>query len=204
MQNLEHWATIVSIVPLEIHEHKPRCTPSYVDIKAAKPGDMELFHVTVGESAYYIDHERGSLNLPVMAEKIADGVVQDYCRASILHTEDAYPGIFWVPGKLDKKQIELLHKDKLAKAREVQDRWCNILVRSADDSWRKHRQNNLISDVQRAAAKYLGVKREWTEEVDPRQSIECKFCTSLIPARAIICPVCHQTLNQQALVEARG
>ncbi len=192
----EHYSTVVSLMPIALSEEKPGLRPPRYHIPAAARGDFNILHIPEATYAYYIDHHRGSLTLPEKSEIVARSIVADYIRSSILHTEEAYPGLFWVPGKLEKEAIKTLHHKELAEARAAQDAWCNILVRAADDSWRIHHRNSAVSDVQRAAARYLGARREWLEEIRMENTTECQFCTSVISARATVCPVCRKEQNE--------
>lgn len=193
----EHIATVVSLVPIEIRENKPGLRPPTYLIPPAPRGDFNLLHIADAKYAYYIDVHRGAITLVESAEVVANAVVDDYLRASIFRTDEAYPGLFWVPGKATKEIIKAMHADKLEKAQKAQDKWCNILLRQADDAWRQWRRHNMITDTQRAIANYLGLKREWTEEIDPTQNVECRFCTSVISARAKVCPICRMVLDEK-------
>lgn len=55
-----------------------------------------------------------------------------------------------------------------------------------------------ISDLQRIAARELGLKREWLMKVEDESSANCPFCSSqLLDINAPICPVCHQIHNPE-------
>lgn len=195
----EHVATVVSIVPVAIRENKPGLRPPTYEIPAAQKGEFQLLHIADATYAYYIDVHRGAITLAEPCESVARAVVEDYLRASIFRTDDAFPGLFWVRGKATKEIIKTVYNKELKGVQEAQDRWCNILMRYADDSWRLHRRHNVITDTQRAIAQYLGLKREWTEEIDPTMNTDCRFCRSVISTLAVVCPQCRMVLNPEAL-----
>lgn len=168
-------ATIVSIFPLEVKEFKP-FTEGYFRIPPAEKGEVQAVIVKTNSFSVYIDEHRGALKVPVTADEVARSVVEDYISTHLGYSEDAKPGLFWVPGAFTKDQIKAQFKDKLAQAEKLQINWFVELVRLADDSWGVYHKHNAISDLMRIAAERLGLQREWMIKASGDNTIVCPAC----------------------------
>lgn len=187
-------ATVVSLEPLEISDHKPGLYPGYFSIPGAPNGGMSILHIS-NSVQYIMNLNEQQIPVETPAERVAESLVSDFIRATLGTANDAKPGIFWVEGHLSKADIESRHADLLKQARSWQTNWYKRLVRIADDEWSKHKQHRMITDMQRHAARLLGVVREWmTDEmnVDLRP---CPLCRSRISVEALICPICRSDLR---------
>lgn len=192
--------TVVSIVPLDIHEEKPGMSPSYYDIPASDGREPKVLVIEDGVTFVYLDEKRGSLEKPVFAKEIANAVVNDYVRAHICYRPqerpEASPGVFCVEGEWTPEQVKNNFSAQLDKAFKEQVAWFEELVKIADDDWAKTHQHKTITRIQRLAALNLGLKREWLFAPEQQKMTNCKFCTSQIRIDAIICPTCRQILHQ--------
>lgn len=191
-------ATVISMLPYDLHEDKPLYPASFF-MPAAKKGDFELMAIQTAERPYYVDFDRGTLRIPESPEVVAASVVNDHIRASVSSSTDAHPGLMWVKGAYfrdQKKEVMTRFEKELRITTEAQIKWFQKLVKAADDAWQRFRQNRMISDNHIRAANYLGVKREWADTPDPSLTTECKYCTSLISTRARICPICRMPLDE--------
>ncbi len=52
-----------------------------------------------------------------------------------------------------------------------------------------------VSDLQRMAAVYMGINKDWVRFV-PEQQVNCPFCTILMPPAAIVCPNCREVVDR--------
>lgn len=86
-------------------------------------------------------------------------------------------------------------EEQLAKARTVMEENMRNEVAEADASWARYHDPKKISLHGRAAAEYLGIKREWT--IDLRHMVPCKGCQELISPLAIKCPKCGAILDME-------
>ena len=191
-------ATIVSLLPIELHEIKPGTYPGDFRIPAAKEGDFEI--LPIGDSVYYVQFvldNRPPLKMTDTAEKTAESIVNDYITTVLGLGPDAKPGLFWVPEHLDKKALAVKYATQLATARAQQVKWFTNLVRIADDEWVKSgKMHRSISSLQRSASKFLGLEREWyiepTTELGP---IHCPACRTIVHPLAIVCEKCRAVLK---------
>jgi hypothetical protein len=186
--------TVVSLVPFDLHETKPGLFPGEYNIPAAKDNDFQVFHVGPAKYYIYLDSDRGSHEAFEPDYKVAEAIVNDFCLSQLATGPDAMPGMFCVEGKLSKDDVIIHHEAKLKSARITQNNWYKSLVKNADDDWSRYHQHKIISDLQRFAAKSLGLDREWliiTSDIIKR----CGACRVVIDPEAIICSNCRAILD---------
>lgn len=183
--------TVVSIMRDQLNESKPQLEPGVFILPPAVRGDCQALSIEHAERPFYVDYERGVVQIPYDPEIVARSVVEDYIRATIHISEGCKPGLFYVHGVKTKDQVKKDHAKELAAAEIAQDNWFKRLVKAGDDVWQRYRRHNTISDQHRMACKELGLKREWAEELKAENTIECQYCTTLISGRALICPICR-------------
>jgi hypothetical protein len=130
---------------------------------------------------------------------IAGSIAKDHISSSMYTTQDAFPGIKSLPGDFSKEDIKKTFSPELKGLDNAQRAWFGILVRLADDAWRSPggRQNGVISDLQRTAAKIVAPNKEWINDIRV-DLIPCPACTMSIPAAALICPQCKTVVNPEA------
>lgn len=204
MAPVQDKCTVVSIVPFPIDEKKPGLYPGHFRIPAAKADDFELLVVERSVHHVYVDHDRGSLTVPVPSDEVARSICQDYTRGQLLYVMgESEPGLFFVPGEYtSKKAILEVIKEKLAAAREMQRNWFVKLVKLGDDEWNKYHNHKMISDLQRYAAKTLGLQREWNVEGQAEATSFCPACKMVMPTGALICGSCRTIVNPEAYKKA--
>lgn len=188
-------STLVSIVPFPITEHKPGIYPGKFHIGASKDNVPEV--LVIGDSKYHVEiDENRSITVTCQSEQLAESIVEDYIISNLAFSRElnSAPGIFWVPGVHTVLDISIKFSEKLKEVRERQVIWFKRLVSIADDDWEKTRQHKTISDMQRFAAKSLGLDKPWivnaASEVAVMGQAKCFACKSIISSEAIICPSC--------------
>lgn len=183
--------TIVSMLPYELNEVKPQIQPGAFLMPPAARGDFNILTIERAERPFYVDYQRGNIMIPEDPEVVAKSVVNDHIKATVNVTDGAHPGLFYINGLKTKDQIKKENSTELLACGKVQDAWFSRLVKAADDVWQRFRRHNTISDQHRFACKMLGLKREWAEELKAENTIQCMYCTSLISAKALVCPTCR-------------
>lgn len=188
--------TIVSIFPFTINEDKPGIIPRFYHIPACKDGDIELFHVEPGCMYIELVDRPEKLRVDVSAPTIAQSLVRDFVSSQLSYDEHSAPGMFILSGRYtDKAQVKKEFGKEIETARSKQNNWFRKLVYLADDDWSKYHQHRLISNLQRIAAKMLGLEREWLVEVTPPKS--CPACGSKLPNFDVaICSNCGCIIDE--------
>ncbi len=191
-------ATIVSILPYELKSTFPSVVPPYVIVPKAEENDFVVLHIEDGHGFLYLDESRGSFTIPHTGEQIAGSVANDHIRDSVWTTATAFPGIKALPGHHEKKDIKTKFPDLLPALEQAQRLWFGEMVKAADDTWtdpNARGKSQSISDLQRTAARRLGLNKEWLVSHRTDQT-RCPACTSFIPGEALICPLCHTIVNE--------
>jgi hypothetical protein len=187
-------ATVVSFMPMAICEKKPGLIPDEFRLEASDGKTPSILHISEEvECPIYRGGEMAPFRAPIKAEALAKDIVESYNQSQLYYAPDAHPALFWVPGKRFAQDILNNFKTDVENARTAHNRWCLQLIRLADDDWNKNHRHKTISDLQRYAARTLGLtNKEWYASPTPETLIECPSCTSLIPERAKKCKVCGE------------
>lgn len=195
----ERKVTVVSIVPFLIEEFKPGIYPGFFSIPASKNEFPEILHV--GESVFHVEiDESRSITVKCSPDEIARSLVDDYVTANLEYSieKNAKPGLFWLPEEYSVVDVVAKFPNKIEEAKVSQKNWFLSLVKLADDDWEKSRQHKFISDMQRFAARALGLTRPWI--IVPKvevASIKCFACKSDIAPNTIVCPHCKFIVDKE-------
>lgn len=198
--NTEYACTVVSLLPIALHEEKHHLLPAVFDVPKAEMGKMAILHVK--EAIFYIPNpliDEGkpgsSIRQTVSPMEVARSICQDYCCAHIGLGEDAQPGLFWVEGKLTASQVEEFYPEQLATAKRQQVNWYKNIIAMADTDWEKNRNMLAVSDLQREAARALNVQKEWVE-FKTEEMNKCPYCQMAVSIEAAICSNCKNVVNR--------
>ncbi len=179
-QVTEPKSTIVSMIHKEIREEKPGLVPSLFIIK---PGSMEkpsITHIHAAKHFVYLDGDRGSLPVRDASYEVARSIVEDYSSSQLCISEGVYPGLFWLPGEILVEQLAFPEYAQIVSSVKIAHmRWCNELIKMADNDFAKHRQHNVVSDFQRKVAEIMKAdprKHEWMGANNTLENESCPGC----------------------------
>src|SRR6266496_1776829 len=191
-------ATIISIFPRKLVEHKPGIQPSEYVIPAGNPERPGL--LIINDNVFYLMNpdplsdgkDVPSIRVPVRAMEMAQSIIMDYVNALISVETGKRPGLFCVKGGYDDPiLIKTRFSRELKLYNDYQMEWFKSLVLMGDEIWKGSRSLAGISDLQREACRSLRLDREWLVTTQNAELIKCRFCTSLVSNDAIVCPACH-------------
>lgn len=193
-------ATIISLFPLEIAEHKPGLYPGYYVIPAAPMGEFSF--LIVGDAVYYQETKNDIMtSVKTSFHVMADSIVNDFKGSHIGRIPDvAEPGVFWVPGSYTKGQIQMTFPDMLIEYEQRQLNWFKELVKIADDTYSRTQRHTSVSALQRLAAQRLAIQRPWVVRTGDSPNT-CRFCKAEVPFGAVKCPTCREIIDMQAYRE---
>ena len=128
--------------------------------------------------------DKRTLEVPITAAEVA----RDLCREiNADGGDDSYFGVFVAAG-------EKPSDDELAESRERLAAFYRRLVAAADREWERSHSYLFINDVERRAALYLGVEKEWFYQ--PRETVECPGCGEKIKPGFAVCKNCGAILDR--------
>ena len=190
--------TIVSLIPIKIEETKPGMVPDTFVIPPATDTLPSTLVVTNGKHAVYLGDDQSNW-VPELSKDLVESIISDFVSAQPGITFDpvALPGLFSVDGRKSKSDILSLHHDELQEHRQNQNRWYNNLVLIADDDWQDNKRQSHISNLQRIAAKTLGLERPWLVAESVARSKRCPACLELVHPEAAICSKCRTVIDEK-------
>jgi hypothetical protein len=203
--NRKYACTVVNLLPRELFEDKPHLLPNTFLIPPAtfRDGKFEIAVLHVTEAIHYVPNpliDEGkpgsSFRVVTPPNELARSLVDDYKSGNICLSPEAEPGLFWVEGLLTAEEIKELHEDEIREADRKQRNWFRNLVALADADWEKNHNRLAVSDLQRLAARCLGINKDWVE-MEQMETVRCPFCTISIPTSAIKCPNCKEVVSKE-------
>lgn len=128
--------------------------------------------------------DKRTMDVPITAHEVA----QDLCREiNADGGEDSFFGVFATQG--DKPS-----DDELSEARQRLEVFYRSMVAVADREWERSHSYLFINDVQRRAAGYLGLEKEWFYQA--RETSDCPGCGEKVRAGVAVCKTCHAILDR--------
>ncbi len=128
--------------------------------------------------------DKRTLDVPISAREVAE----DLCREMNSDGgDDSFFGVFVAKG--DKPT-----RAELSEAQERLKAFYQRLVAVADREWERSHSYLFINDVQRRAARHLGLDKEWHYKA--QETIECPGCGEKIKPHVAVCRVCGAILDK--------
>lgn len=216
LKNLKLQGTVINYFPFPFDTVKPGLVPALYQIPAGDPirKDFSIFQVDSVISRTYVGELGGGWRESLCpASELCESIVNDFFT-SCIYTEQATrigPGITWIEGLWNKEDIPTAKDSKgnpfapiLEDTYNKQVEWFKILVQHADDSWAKVRQHRVLSDLQRYAASFLKLDREWLTALEIKKTQHvCDACGTMVPLTAIKCFNCGYILDIKKFEEIK-
>lgn len=196
--------TVVSLVPYPVKELKPNIIPGYFQVARSVDGKPSV--LPVGDSIHWIESPfpKGKpMKMVESSRDIAKAIVNDFIESQLALDSDAGPALFWVEGHKSAEQVIKEFPNQLEAAKNRQNNWFISLIRLADDDWTRYHQHRGISDIQRYAAKTLGMDRDWMQSTIDNATVPCPLCRTQVSMEAIICASCNYIINMKKYDEMK-
>lgn len=127
--------------------------------------------------------DKRAMEVSITAQEVA----QDLCHEiNADGGEDSYFGVFVAAG-------EVPTEEELAQARQRLAVFYRRLVAAADREWERSHSYLFIDDVERRAAQYLGLEKEWFYQA--RETAECPGCGEKVKPGVAVCKTCRAILD---------
>lgn len=197
-------STVISLVPLDITEHKPGLIPSRYHIPASDMKTPSLLKVGTASHFVYMDESRGSLSVKNPSDIVAKSIVDDYTSSQLGIDEEACPALFWVPEDLEVEDIKERFKVDIVRALLRQKKWFLNVAMLADNDWSRYKQHNVISSFQRKVADIIGwspKEHEWMAPGTTMNAKPCPACGMSLPLGTVICGSCKCVIDKEKFAE---
>ena len=141
--------------------------------------------LVTGRTALMDLGDKRTLEVPISAAEVA----RDLCHEiNSDGGEDSYFGVFVVAGDEPTD-------DELAAARARLETFYRRLVIAADREWERSHSFLFINDVERRAAQYLGLEKEWFYQA--RETMDCPACGEKLKPGVAVCKTCGAILDRE-------
>jgi len=148
-------------------------------------GDGVALTRVTGRTAVIDYGDKRTLPLAITAREIAE----DLCREINSDAgEQSFLGVFVCAGETPSTE------EMSAACGRLED-FYRALVASADREWERSHSFSFIHDLQRKAAAYLGVEKEWYYQV--RETRDCPGCGERVKPNVAVCRTCGAVLDRE-------
>jgi hypothetical protein len=154
-------------------------------VRGCEPGEPYALTPVEPRVAVMDLGDKRTLDVPISAREVA----LDLCREiNADGGEDSFFGAFVAQG-------ERPQDDELSEARRRLDAFYRSLIASADREWERSHSYLFINDVQRRAARHLGLDKDWFYQA--RETFDCPGCGEKVRAGVAVCKTCGAILNRE-------
>jgi len=129
--------------------------------------------------------DKRTMEIRLSAREIADDLVREINGDS---GDSSFHGVFVAAGP-EPTETELADARKKLEAFQVR------LVENADLEWERSRNMMFITDLERRAARELGLEKPWL--YDPRPMADCPACGEKIKPGVAVCRTCGAILDRE-------
>ncbi|HYL82796.1 MAG TPA: hypothetical protein VE263_01060 [Candidatus Angelobacter sp.] len=178
---------VVSLVNISTEKWPPRHRTYFGSLQVQSPQPGEAFAITAirGCTGVMDLGDKRTLPIPISAREIAEDLARELNGDS---GEGSFHGVFVAAGP-EPSEAEL------ADARRRLEEFQRRLVAAADLEWERTKNPMFITDLERRAARQLGLEKPWL--YDPRPLAECPVCAEKIKPGVAVCRSCGAILDRE-------
>jgi len=133
--------------------------------------------------------DRRTLDFPISAREIAADLSREINSDA---GENSFLGVFVCAGAAPSaEELDAAH-------RRLAEFYARV-VAVADQEWERTRNFLVITDVQRRAARWLGLEKEWTYE--PKPLVDCPACGEKLKPGVAVCRTCGAVLDREKALQ---
>ncbi len=186
-QSTAHQTDIVALVNISTQKWPPRYRTYFgsLDIRTPQPG--ETFAITPIRACTGVMDlgDKRTMEFRITAREIAEDIAHEINGDS---GEGSYHGVFVAAG-------EMPTDGELADARRRLEEFHRRLVAAADLEWERTKNPMFITDLERRAARQLGLEKPWL--YDPKPLADCPVCAEKIKPGVAVCRSCGAILDRE-------
>ena len=152
-------------------------------VRGCEEGEAYALTRVEARTAYIDLGDKRTTPIYISAEELAE----DLCReVNSDGGEDSNFGVFVA-------EREIPTDDELERGHHKLAMFYRRLVAGADREWERSHSYLFINDVERRAAHYLGLEKEWFYQ--ERETVECPGCGEKIKPGVAVCRTCRAILD---------
>ena len=180
-------AKSVSLVNISTEKWPPRQRTYFgsVDVRSPQPGeDYAITPIRSCRGVMDLGDKR-THEIFISAQEIAEDLARELNGDS---GEGSFHGVFVAAGPQPTEA-------ELAEARRRLEEFQRRLVAAADLEWERTKNPMFITDLERRAARQLGLEKPWL--YDPKPMAECPACAEKIKPGVAVCRACGAILDKE-------
>ncbi len=177
----------VSLVNISTEKWPPRHRTYFGSLQVRSPEPGEPFAITPvrGCTGVMDLGDKRIHEFHITAKEIAEDIARELNSDS---GEGSFHGVFVAAGPLPTEA-------ELADARRRLEEFQRRLVAAADLEWERTKNPMFITDLERRAARQLGLEKPWL--YDPKPMAECPVCAEKIKHGVAVCRSCGAILDRE-------
>lgn len=177
----------VSLVNISTEKWPPRHRTYFgsLEVRSPEPGEAYAITPIRGCTGVMDLGDKRTMEIRLSAQEIAEDIAREINNDS---GEGSFHGVFVAAGPEPTE-------DELADARCRLEEFQRRLVAAADLEWERTKNPMFITDLERRAARQLGLEKPWL--YDPKPMAECPVCAEKIKPGVAVCRSCGAILDRQ-------
>jgi hypothetical protein len=177
---------VVALVNITAEKWPPRQRTYFgsLEIRSPQPGEAYAITPIRGCNGVMDLGDKRTMEYRIAAREIADDIARELNGDS---GEGSYHGIFVAAG-------EAPTETELLEARRRLEEFQRRLVAAADLEWERTKNPMFITDLERRAARQLGLEKPWL--YDPKPLADCPVCAEKIKPGVAVCRSCGAILDR--------
>lgn len=177
----------VSLVNISTEKWPPRQRSYFGSLQVLSPEPGEPYAITpIHSSRGVMDlGDKRTHEIYISAQEIAEDLARELNGDS---GEGSFHGVFVAAGPHPTEA-------EIADARRRLEEFQHRLVAAADLEWERTKNPMFITDLERRAARQLGVEKPWL--YDPKPMAECPACAEKIKPGVAVCRACGAILDKE-------
>src|SRR5215472_8898608 len=179
--------TTAFLVNISTEKWPPRQRTYFGSLELRSPAPGEAYAITpIRDCTAVMDlGDKRTMDIRISAREIAEDLAREINGDS---GEGSFHGVFVAAGTVPTEA-------ELADARRRLEEFQHRLVASADLEWERTKNPMFITDLERRAARQLGLEKPWL--YDPKPMAECPVCAEKIKPGVAVCRACGAILDRE-------
>lgn len=197
-------STVFSIAPYELYETKPGIYPGTYRIPACT--DQSKPQRLVVKSAMHlmqVGGRRKPIRIDTASTVVARAIVEDNFSAQMWSAPNCGPGLAWLFGNISLDDFMDHHKDIYQRMLSDQRNWFLARIKNVDNEWSRFKNHRVVSDIDRFAARALGLEPDWMKTDEMFGFQKCTACGTMNDPHNIICSNCRFIFDPKKFAELK-
>src|SRR6266404_4691693 len=176
-----------SLVNISAEKWPPRQRTYFgaLDVRSPEPGEPYAVTMIRGCTGVMDLGDKRTMDYRITAREIAEDIAREINNDS---GEGSFHGVFVAAGAAPTEA-------ELADARRRLEEFQRRLVAAADLEWERTKNPMFITDLERRAARQLGLEKPWL--YDARPLSDCPVCAEKIKHGVAVCRSCGAILDRE-------